>query len=66
MSQAIFFEYANRLITQERRNRSSWATELSVTIRTITNFNLRLKNEFGIVVSKTAGTYGYYYVDKKK
>ncbi len=65
MSQGIFYEYATRLISDEKRNRDSWAKELSVSSRTITNFNARLKKEFGIKLGKTNGIYGYYFIDKR-
>lgn len=66
MSQKKFFEYVNRLIDHEKRNRASWAKTLSVTERTITNFNKRLENEYGIVIGFASGPYGYYDVDKSR
>ena len=65
MSQGTFFEYSNRLVNEEKRNRNSWAKELSVTTRTITNFNTRLNEEFGIILEKTSGSNGYYFINKK-
>ena len=66
MSQAIFFDYANRLIGKEKLNRIRWARELKVTQRTITNFNKRLEREFGIMVKHSGGRTGYYMIDKQK
>lgn len=66
MSQGKFFEYVTRLISHERRNRTSWAKTLAVTERSITNFNNRLDKEYGIVVSFAPGPYGYYYIDKSR
>lgn len=66
MSQAVFFEYVNRLIGHEKRNRDSWSKELSVTGRTITNFNQRLQKEYGVMVGRSSGIYGHYAIDKDK
>jgi len=64
MSQGIFYEYANRLLNEEKRNRDSWAKALSVSTRTITNFNARLESEFSIKIDKKSGPNGYYFIDK--
>lgn len=66
MSYEKFFEYARRLVAQEKRNRDSWAKDLNVTIRSITNFNIRLKNEFGIFVDKKHGISSHYFIDRAK
>jgi hypothetical protein len=66
MSQGKFFEYISRISHQEKRNRLDWANELKVTPRTITNFNQRLEKEYGIAIQYSSGTYGHYYIDKKK
>jgi len=66
MSQEKFFEYARRLLAKEKRNRDSWASELNVTIRTINNFNVRLEEEFGIVVTKQHGISSHYFIDRDK
>jgi len=66
MSQAKFFIYITRLTKQERRNRKSWSKELGVTPRTITNFNNRLEQEYGIKILFSGGSNGYYSIDKKE
>jgi hypothetical protein len=66
MSEGRFFEYVNRLIREEKQNRDGWARELSVTVRTITNFNHKLEKEYGITVSKKNSPHGHYYIDKDK
>ena len=65
MSKGVFFNYATRLLREEKRSRAQWARELSVSERTITNFNKRLKDEFGIVV-ESAKKHKYYFINKQK
>jgi len=66
MSEGRFFEYVNRLTKSEKHNRDAWAKELSVTVRTITNFNNKLEKEYGIIVSKNNGKNGFYFINKDK
>ncbi len=66
MSQSKFFEYVNRLLKNERHNRSDWARELSVTERTITNFNKRLEREYDVVIDYHPGEYGYYELNREE
>jgi proteasome accessory factor B len=66
MSQEKFFEYARRLVLEEKRNRDSWAAELNITVRSVNNFNRRLANEFGIAVENNRRGENQYFINKSK
>ena len=66
MSEGSFFDYVTRLNNGEKHNREGWARELSVTTRTITNFNSKLEKEYGVIIDKKKGFHGYYFINKEK
>lgn len=66
MSQGKFFEYITRITKEEKRNRLNWAKELEVTPRTVTNFNQRLENDYGVIIHYSGGPDGHYSIENKK
>lgn len=64
MSQQVFFKYAIKLARGEKMSRVQWARELCVTERSITNFNKKLNDEYGVKIDHFKGEFGYYQINQ--